>query len=239
MFDSDNETEYFRRPYQDYTNNNKYYYSGYSSYQNAQNPFHNDSRRYGYNAYPNDQNGGIPPYEPGNHYYNTYGQRNQYDAYQQPPQPQYYPQGYQGYESGYPGYPSYSQPTQYSQIPPYKPEMESRRNVNTGGVLNTSLFNDYQGYSAPINNPVRERRAPVPSYTGPMPVNGFANMYTQPPVPRDPQIQWSQYGKSGYQAASIPPDSMSVTATWNKPTAGPESVSWLETFDRNFGDSKL
>lgn len=240
MFDYDNETEYFRRPNQDYTNNSSYYYSGYSSYQNPQNPFQHESRRYGYAQNPNDQNGGIPPYEPGNPYYNTYGQRNQYDAYQQP---QYYPQEYQRYESSYPGYPaysSYSQPSQYSQIPQYKPEMESRRNVNTnGGMLNTSLFNDYQGYSAPINNPVRERRGPVPSYTGPMPVNGFANLYTQPPVPRDPQIQWNQYGKSGYQAASIPPDSLSVSATWNRPVTGPESVSWLDAFEKNFGNSKL
>ena len=102
----------------------------------------------------------------------------------------------------YDGYPVSGQMPEYTSAPTQQEIPGSRRN-QVGGLNNGIFQSSAAAYSAPIASPdgitgYTPQQVPVlygqrpvnsvnvPPYT----VNGFSNMFTQPPVPQAPAINW-------------------------------------------------
>lgn len=127
-------------------------------------------------------------------YYNgagsTYGAQNPFE---------YGSRRYDGYNT--PGY----QTPAYTSAP--QQEIPGSRRNQVGGLNNGIFQSSAAAYSAPIASPdgitgyapqqlpVLYGQRPVNSTSvPPYTVNGFSNMFTQPPVPQAPSINWANVG---------------------------------------------
>lgn len=107
-------------------------------------------------------------------------------------QPQQNPFGVESrrYQYGDPQVTPYTQAPSAVNPAPYA--AESRRDDRVG-MLNPSPFAGQNTYSAPIAHQQPQAYQPrpqVPQYSDSNPVNGFNSIYTRPPVPAAPPINW-------------------------------------------------
>lgn len=235
----DEPTQYFRRS-TDYNTDSSddYLYDGYSGYNNYGYSRYNmspnqysDSRRYN-SSYVDPKY--IPPYNPGAVYSQPQYPQTYHDPYASPYDNYNYHPKYD-YNQRQPGY--YPAPSQQT-IPPYEPELESRRNDRVG-LLNSDLFKKYDGYSQPITQKYEKKYMPptntVYSKSNPI-VGGMCNNYTRPPRPRDPQINWSEC-LSKDKTNTIDYDYKTYDYGYEPaPKPVPVEESWSEIVQRNFSE---